>query len=104
MSSIKDIVKNICLGTSIEECTDSLVSRLHLLRQIEARWGKEVAENTDLEKDVKNFTRWSFEGYRIKSMEKSLQGIRLVPPKNEGTNRTIRKPRVVHLFHRRQVH
>lgn len=96
-------IKDWWLGTPIADCIDSKISRGYLLTQIEANFGKAVATKTNLETDVKTFTRWQFEGYRIHSCAKSIQGIRLDEIKNSKGEVVKRIPRPVKLFHRIQT-
>lgn len=98
-----NIIKEAWLGTPTSDCLDHLASRLHLLRQIETRWGRWVATNTNLETGVMNPVRWHFAGFKIKPGEKSLHGVRLVPPKRLGSATTIHKPVPVIVYHWRQI-
>ncbi|MCX6713273.1 MAG: hypothetical protein NTY66_03650 [Candidatus Vogelbacteria bacterium] len=103
MTNIKDIVKDFWLGPKIEECIDSTVGQIHLLKQIETRWGKNMAKNTNLDRDLMTFARWHMAGFRILPQEKALIGVRWDPPHNLGPKTQIRKPRPVYLYHRHQV-
>lgn len=98
----KELINLLC-GVPITECTDSKCARGFLLMQIEKKYGKQVADETDLKNDLRTFARWHFDGYRVKPGEKSLIGVRLAPPRHEGTATTIRKPKPVRYFHRFQV-
>ena len=100
---MKNIIKEWWLGTPTIECLSSKVARGYLLLQIENKYGKEIAAETNLEEDLKTFARWHFEGHRVKPGEKSLYGVKLVPRMDEGNEKTIRKPKPVRLFHRLQT-
>jgi hypothetical protein len=97
---IKDF-KDWWLGVPIEQCIDSKVSRQYLLAQIEQKFGKAVADNTNLEEDVKSLGLWSNDGYRIKAGTKALYGLQIRNVPRNGRLQKLHVP--VRLFHRCQV-
>lgn len=99
---MKNIIKESWLGPSHEAFTRPKVSLWFLQAQIRWKYGEKVADNFKPD-DVKTFTRWWFERHKVRLGEKALRGVILVPSIDEGNERTIRKPKVVYLYHRLQV-
>lgn len=98
----KAIIDLLC-GTPIEDCVSSKVGKEFLLSQIRKKFGKKIADETNLEEDLKTFSRWHFDGYRIKPGAESLRGVRLENVKNQKGEVIKRTPKTVRLFHRYQV-
>ena len=98
----KALIDLLC-GTPIEACVNSMVGKEFLLTQIEKKFGKKIAAETNLKEDIKTFARWHFDGYRIKPGAESLRGVRLEDVRNKEGEVIKRIPKPVRYFHRYQV-
>ena len=96
-------ISDLWLGPKTIDCISTKVSRGFLMVQITHRFGRKVADETDLERDVLTFARWHVSGFYLRPNEECLRGVKWVPAMNEGHARTIRKPVAVRLFHRIQA-
>ncbi len=97
----KALIDLLC-GSPIETCL-SKVGREFLRMQIREKFGKKIADETNLEEDLKTFSRWHFDGYRIKPGAESLRGVRLENVRNKEGEVIKRIPKPVRYFHRYQV-
>jgi len=100
---MKKTISDLWLGPKTISCISTKVSRGFLLVQITHRFGQEVADETDLEKDIMTYARWHFAGFYIRPNEECIRGLRYIPAMSEGNSRTIRRPIATRLFHRAQV-
>lgn len=100
---MKNIIKEMWLGTPIQDCLDFVGSRSYIMVQIEHKFGKEVAANTNIETDVMNFTRWHFAGHSVKPGETCFYGVRYEKLRNKEGKVVKRIPKLVRLFHRCQT-
>ncbi len=99
MNSIKEVIHN----PSVSAFTGSLATRANILRQIEARWGKEEGKNYDPFTNCLTFAKWSSLSHRVKPGEKALRSITYVEVKDEKGAVIKKIPRTVYLFYYLQV-
>jgi len=91
---MKKIIKD-WMGT---EFTRDLV-----LNNIRARWGKNEADNCDLQKDCFTLTRWNGMGYRVLKGEKAIQTFVVEVETDTDGQPISAEPRRVSLFYKLQV-
>ena len=98
MQSIQEIINT----APITSYKGSQATKNMVEKQIEERFGKEVAMDFDPRKNVRSFGSWTSIGYRVKKGEKSLKSYTIVDSKDEkGVITKIKRPCA--LFHWLQV-
>jgi hypothetical protein len=72
-------------------------------RQIEQRFGQEMADKYDPLVSVRPFQDWIKLGYKVKQGEKGLRSLIFLERRDEKNGITRRFPKVIWLFHECQV-
>lgn len=71
--------------------------------QIRERWGEKEVKNYNPYTNCLTFRQWSELGFKVKKGEVSLKSITLIEEKDNKGEVIRKRPRIVHLFYRKQV-
>jgi len=72
-------------------------------KQILARWGEDEAKNYDPKSNCLPLSRWSENGYRVKTGEKALKSFIVVNQKDKEGAVVRKYPKSINLFYFLQV-